>query len=84
MTFNFNSQTSGYIKNYDLNRRRLSHEAVVEKSSWGLKQREATRRIVDTRNNLESIYQRQKKINETFQTAEMDRKAQEIIKNIEV
>lgn len=77
------SQTSGYIKNYDLNRRRLSHEAVVEKSSWGLKQREATRRIVDTRNNLENIYQRQKKINETFQTAEMDRKQQEIIKNIE-
>ena len=82
--FFYVSQTSGYIKNYDLNRRRLSHEATVEKSSWSLKQREANRRIVDTRNNLENIYQRQKKINEDFQINEMDRKAQEIIKNIEV
>ena len=44
------------IKNYDLTRRRLSLEADQEKSSFLLKQREANRRIVDTRNNLETIY----------------------------
>jgi len=77
------SKTSNYIKNYDMTRRRLSHEAQVDKSNWLLRQREATRRIADTRNNLESIYQRQKNMNETVQIADQERKANEIAKKIE-
>lgn len=67
-----------------MTRRRLSHEAQTEKSNWLLRQREATRRIADTRNNLESIYQRQRNMNETVQIAEQERKANEIAKKIEV
>ena len=67
-----------------MTRRRLSHEAQVDKSNWLLRQREATRRIADTRNNLESIYQRQKNMNETVHIAEQERKANEIAKKIEV
>jgi hypothetical protein len=49
-----------------------------------LKQREAQRRLVDTRNNLEKIYQRQRNLNELAQIAETEKKAAEIDKKIEV
>ena len=78
------SKTSNYIKSYDTSRRRLSLEVEQEKSQWSLKQREAQRRLVDTRNNLEKIYQRQRNLNELAQIADMDRKAADIEKKIEV
>lgn len=81
--FIFNSKTSHYVKSYDGTRRRLSAEADQEKSQWSLKQREANRRIVDTRNNLEKIYQRQRNLNEAAQIKETDKKAAEIDKKIE-
>jgi hypothetical protein len=62
----------------------LSLEADQEKSQWLLKQREANRRIVDTRNNLENIYQKQRNLNEASQIAEKEKKAAEIDKKIEV
>lgn len=77
------SKTSHYVKSYDQTRRRLSAEAETEKSQWSLKQREANRRIVDTRNNLEKIYQRQRDLNEAAQIAETDKKAARIEKKIE-
>ena len=82
--FLFDRKTSNYIKNYDLTRRRLSIEADQEKSNFLLKQREANRRIVDTKNNLETIYQKQRNLNEAAQIAEKDKKAAEIDKKIEV
>lgn len=66
-----------------MTRRRLSLENDQEKSQWALRQREANRRIVDTRNNLEGIYQRQRQLNEAAQIAQKERKAQEIEKKIE-
>ena len=67
-----------------MTRRRLSAEADNEKSQWSLRQREATRRIVDTKNNLESIYQRQRALNEAAMIADQERKANEIDRKIEV
>ena len=65
-----------------MTRRRLSLENDQEKSQWALRQREANRRIVDARNNLEQVYQRQRALNETAQIAEKDRRANEIEKKI--
>lgn len=62
----------------------MSLDADQEKSQWLLKQREANRRIVDTRNNLETIYQKQRNLNEAAQIAEKEKKAAEIDKKIEV
>lgn len=62
----------------------MSLEADQEKSQWSVKQREANRRIVDTRNNLEKIYQRQRNLNEAAQNADTDKKAAEIERKIEV
>jgi hypothetical protein len=64
-------------------RRRLSLEADQEKAQWALKQREANRRIVDTRNNLESIYQRQRNLNDMAFVTDQERKSKEIEKKIE-
>lgn len=77
------AKTSNYVKSYDATRRRLSAGAEEEKSKWSLKQREANRRIVDTRNNLEKIYQRQRDLNEAAQIKDTDKKAAEIEKKIE-
>jgi hypothetical protein len=66
-----------------MTRRRLSLENDQEKSFWSVRQREANRRIVDARNNLENIYQRQRNLNETAQIADQERKAYEIDKKIE-
>ncbi len=77
------AKTSHYVKSYDQTRRRLSAEVEQEKSSWSLKQREANRRIVDTRNNLEKIYERQRNLNEAAQIADTDKKAAQIEKKIE-
>ena len=62
----------------------MSLEADQEKSQWLLKQREANRRIVDTRNNLENIYQKQRNLNEASQIAEKEKRAAEIDKKIDV
>jgi len=78
------SKTSKFITNYDMTRRRLSAEANNEKALWSLRQREANRRIVDTRNNLEGIYQRQRNLNEEARLASQERKAKEIESKIEV
>ena len=78
------SKTSKFITNYDMTRRRLSAEANNEKAQWSLRQREANRRIVDTRNNLEGIYQRQRNLNEEARLASQERKAKEIESKIEV
>ena len=72
------------MKSYDAGRRRLSLEADQEKSQWSVKQREANRRIVDTRNNLEKIYQRQRNLNQAAEIADTDKKAAQIERKIEV
>ncbi|CAF0740928.1 unnamed protein product [Brachionus calyciflorus] len=77
------AKTSNYIKNYDMTRRRLSAENDLEKSQWSLRQREAQRRIVDSRNKLESIYQKQRSLNEAATIADQDRRANDIEKKIE-
>ena len=78
------AKTSKYITNYDMTRRRLSADANQEKAQWSLRQREANRRIVDTRNNLEGIYQRQRNLNEDARLADQERKAKEIESKIDV
>lgn len=67
-----------------MTRRRLSLENDQEKSMWSVRQREANRRIVDARNNLENIYQRQRHLNEAARVAEQEKKAYEIERKIEV
>lgn len=67
-----------------MQRRRLSLENDQEKALWSLRQREANRRIVDARNNLENIYHRQRSLNEAAQIAEQEKKAYEIERKIEV
>ena len=81
--FLLDRKTNNHVKNYDMTRRRLSLEADQEKSHWSVRQREANRRIVDTRNNLESIYQRQRAINEVAAIAEQEKRTNEIEKKIE-
>lgn len=66
-----------------MSRRRLSLENEQEKATWSLRQREANRRIVDARNNLENIYQRQRQLNESARIAEQEKKASEIERKIE-
>lgn len=66
-----------------MTRRRLSLENEQEKATWSLRQREANRRIVDARNNLENIYQRQRQLNESARIAEQEKKASEIERKIE-
>lgn len=66
-----------------MTRRRLSLENDQENAMWSLKQREANRRIVDVRNNLEDIYQRQRQLNEAARIAEQEKKANEIERKIE-
>lgn len=67
-----------------MTRRRLSLENEQEKATWSVQQREANRRIVDARNNLEKIYQRQRQLNEAARIAEQEKKAYEIDRKIEV
>jgi len=66
-----------------MSRRRLSLEAEQENSQWALKQREAQRRIVDTRNNLENIYHKQRSLNEAAAIAEQEARAKEIEKKVQ-
>ena len=67
-----------------MTRRKLSLENDQEKAMWSLRQREANRRIVDARNNLENIYQRQRQLNETARVAEQEKRTSEIERKIEV
>lgn len=66
-----------------MTRRRLSLETDQEKSQWSMKQREANRRIVDTRNNLERIYEKQRNLNNAAQIADLEKKQHEIDKKIQ-
>ncbi len=67
-----------------MSRRKLSLDNENHAASWSMKQREANRRIVDTRNNLEKIYERQRNLNEAARIAELERRNQEIDKKIQV
>ncbi|CAF3383362.1 unnamed protein product [Rotaria socialis] len=73
------NQTSIHVKNYDLERRRLSADATLHRSMLDLKQREALRRIVDTKNRLEVIYTKQRELNQNAAIAEQDRRAAELM-----
>ncbi|CAF0981483.1 unnamed protein product [Didymodactylos carnosus] len=77
------NQTSVHVKNYDLERRRLSGDITLHKSALDLKQREAVRRIVDTKNRLENIYVKQRELNKAASVAEQDRRAIELITKVE-
>jgi len=72
-------QTGIHVKNYDLERRRLSADVTLHRSMLDLKQREARRRIVDTKNRLETIYTKQRELNQNAAIAEQDRRAAELI-----
>ncbi|CAF2937639.1 unnamed protein product, partial [Rotaria sp. Silwood2] len=72
-------QTSIHVKNYDLERRRLSADVTLHRSMLDLKQREALRRIVDTKNQLETIYTKQRELNQNAAIAEQDRRAAELM-----
>ena len=67
-----------------MTRRRLSLENEQDKAQWSMRQREANRRIVDTRNNLESIYERQRNLNNAAYIADLEKKQSEIDKKIQV
>ncbi len=67
-----------------MTRRRLSLENEQEKAQWSMRNREANRRIVDTRNNLESIYERQRNLNNAAYVVDLERKQTEIDKKIQV
>ncbi|CAF4994130.1 unnamed protein product [Rotaria sp. Silwood1] len=73
------NQTSIHVKNYDLERRRLSADVTFHRSMLDLKQREALRRIVDTKNRLETIYTKQRELNQNAAIAEQDRRAAELM-----
>lgn len=73
------NQTSIHVKNYDLERRRLSADVTLHRSMLDLKQREALRRIVDTKNRLETIYAKQRDLNKHAAIAEQDRRAAELM-----
>jgi hypothetical protein len=76
-------KTSEYIKKHDTSRRKLSLEADQDRSIWSMKQREANRRIVDTRNNLETIHNKQRALNENARVLEQQKRANQINKKIE-
>jgi hypothetical protein len=80
----FLRNTNRYIKTFDLTRRRLSHEALTQKSDWMLREREAKRRLIDYRNNLEDIYAKQYNIIETADNTERHQNALAIKEKLEV
>ena len=96
------SETSIHVKNYDLERRRLSADVTLHRSMLDLKQREgkqllvntrtqntlamssALRRVVDTKNRLETIYAEQRELNQSAAVAEQDRRAAELMAKMAV
>lgn len=87
------------MKNYDLERRRLSADVTLHRSTLDLKQREgnpsladtlitalllALRRVVDTKNRLETIYAEQRQLNQSAAVAEQDRRAAELMAKMAV
>ena len=87
------------MKNYDLERRRLSADVTLHRSTLDLKQREgnpsfvdiltttlllALRRVVDTKNRLETIYAEQRQLNQSAAAAEQDRRAAELMAKMAV
>ncbi|UJR21744.1 hypothetical protein I4U23_024819 [Adineta vaga] len=76
------NKTSIYVKNFDLERRRLSADVTLNRSLIDLKQREAARRIIDTKNRLETIYAKQRELNQDAAVAQQDRRAAELMAKI--
>ncbi|CAF2848226.1 unnamed protein product [Rotaria sp. Silwood2] len=73
------NQTNVYGKNYDHERRRLSGDVTLHRSMLDLKQREALRRIGDTKSRLETIYAKQRQQNVSTTITEQDRRATQLM-----
>ncbi|CAF0987488.1 unnamed protein product [Adineta ricciae] len=76
------NKTSIYVKSFDLERRRLSVDVTLNRSLIDLKQREAARRIIDAKNRLETIYAKQRELNQDAAIALQDRRAAELMAKI--
>ncbi|UJR27696.1 hypothetical protein I4U23_008973 [Adineta vaga] len=72
------NKTNTHVKNYELERRRLSGDMASRHSMLDLKQREALRRIGDTRNRLETIYTKQRQLNANAAAIEKDRRTNQL------
>ncbi|CAF3364777.1 unnamed protein product [Rotaria sp. Silwood1] len=75
----FCSQTNVFGKNYDHEKRRVSGDVTLHRSMLDLKQREALRRIGDTKSRLETIYAKQRQLNASTIIAEQDRRATQLM-----
>jgi DNA repair exonuclease SbcCD ATPase subunit len=69
------NQTNGYGRNQDLEKRRLSGDLSYHRSVFDVKQRDALRRIGDTKERLESIYAKQRQLNASVAVTEQERRA---------
>ncbi|CAF1582502.1 unnamed protein product [Rotaria magnacalcarata] len=66
-------------KNYDQDRRRLSSDMVLQRSMLDFKQRDALRRIGDTKSRLETVYAKQRQLNTSTAIMEQDRRAAQLM-----
>ncbi|CAF1020678.1 unnamed protein product [Rotaria sp. Silwood1] len=73
------NQTNVFGKNYDHEKRRVSGDVTLHRSMLDLKQREALRRIGDTKSRLETIYAKQRQLNASTIIAEQDRRATQLM-----
>ncbi|CAF1093396.1 unnamed protein product [Rotaria sordida] len=76
------NQTNVYGKNYDQERRRLSGDVTLHRSMLDLKQRDALRRIGDTKSRLETIYAKQRQLNASTAINEPDRRATQLMSKV--
>ncbi|CAF1043839.1 unnamed protein product [Rotaria sordida] len=76
------NQTKVYGKNYDQERRRLSGDVTLHRSMLDLKQRDALRRIGDTKSRLETIYAKQRQLNASTAVNEPDRRATQLMSKV--
>ncbi|CAF1113183.1 unnamed protein product [Rotaria sordida] len=76
------NQTKVYGKNYDQERRRLSGDVTLHRSMLDLKQRDALRRIGDTKSRLETIYAKQRQLNASTAINEPDRRATQLMSKV--
>ncbi|CAF1161642.1 unnamed protein product [Adineta steineri] len=76
------NKTRVYVKNYGLERQHLFADATAQRAIIDVKQREAARRIIDTKNRLEKIYAKQRALNEDAAIAQQDRRAAELMTKI--
>ncbi|CAF4459131.1 unnamed protein product, partial [Rotaria socialis] len=65
--------------NYDQDRRRLSSDMVLQRSMLEFKQRDALRRIGDTKSRLETVYAKQRQLNTSTAIMEQDRRAAQLM-----